>query len=85
MCLLVRNGGKRTREGVRNGVGRHERMKRGNGMKVRDERSRGIEIHIVGVFTIIKPTAPFKLDMTVTHIYVFPLPITLSVVLTKKM
>ena len=48
-------GGKRTREGSRSGVGRHERMKRGSGMKDRDERSRGIEIHIVDVVVIIKP------------------------------
>ncbi len=40
--------------------GRHERMKRGIGMKGRDERSRGIDIRIADVFTIIKPTAPFK-------------------------
>ena len=30
-------------------------------MNDRDERSRGIEIHIVDVFDMIKPTAPFKL------------------------
>ncbi len=53
--------GKSTREGDRSGVGRHERMKRGNGMKDRDERSRGIEIRIADVFDIIKPTTPFKL------------------------
>ena len=29
-------------------------------MKGRDERSRGIDIRIADVFTIIKPTAPFK-------------------------
>ena len=36
-------------------------MKRGNGMKDRDERSRGIEIRITDAFVIIKPTEPFKL------------------------
>jgi hypothetical protein len=36
-------------------------MKRGIGMKGREERSRGIEIHITDPFVIIKPTAPFKL------------------------
>ena len=43
-------------------MGRHERMKRlpGSGMKDRDKRSRGIEIHIADAF-VIKPTAPFKL------------------------
>ena len=43
------------------GVGRHERMKHGRGMKDREERSKGIEIHIDDTFTIIKPTVPFKL------------------------
>ena len=56
MCHL-----KSTREGFRNGVGRHERMKRGRGMKDRDSRSRGIEIHTTDDFTMIKPTVPFKL------------------------
>ena len=32
-------------------MGRHERMKRGIGMKDRDERFRGIEIRIVDAFT----------------------------------
>ena len=49
------------REGARNGVGRRERMKRVSGMKVRDERSRGIEINITDAFTMLKPTTPFKL------------------------
>ena len=35
-------------------MGRHERMKRGTGMKDRDDR-------IADVFDIIKPTVPFKL------------------------
>ena len=42
-------------------MGRRERMKRGSGMKDRDERSRGIEMRITDAFTIIKPTTPFKL------------------------
>jgi hypothetical protein len=46
---------------AKSGVGRRERMKRGIGMKGRDERSRGIEILIVDAFVIIKPTTPFKL------------------------
>jgi hypothetical protein len=41
-------------------VGRRERMKRGSGMDVREERSKGIEIRISDVFDIIKPTTPFK-------------------------
>ena len=40
------HGGKSTREGDKNGVGRRERMKRGRGINDRDERSRGIEIWI---------------------------------------
>ena len=42
-------------------MGRRERMKRGSGMEGREERSKGIEIHIVDTFAIIKPTEPFKL------------------------
>ena len=49
------------REGAKNGVGRHERMNRGSGMKGREERSKSIEIRIADAFVIIKPTAPFKL------------------------
>jgi hypothetical protein len=48
MCRLVRTRGKRTREGARSGVGRLERMKRGNGTKDRDDRSSGVEILIRG-------------------------------------
>ena len=48
-------------EGAKNGVGRRERMKRERGMNDRDERSRGIEIRIADAFTMLKPTAPFKL------------------------
>jgi hypothetical protein len=55
------HGRKSTREGDKNGLERRERMKRGRGMNVRDERSRGIEILLVDSFTMIKPTAPFKL------------------------
>ena len=54
------HGGNGTREGTKSGVERRERMKRGRGMYDRDERSRGIEIRIVDVFAIIKPTEPFK-------------------------
>jgi hypothetical protein len=32
-------------------------------MEDREERSKGIEIHIADVFTIIKPTVPFKLGI----------------------
>ena len=58
---LKESGGKSTREGAKTGVGRHERMKRDRGTNDRDERSRVIEIHIVDVFDMIRPTSPFKL------------------------
>jgi hypothetical protein len=54
----VEHGGKRTREGDKSGIGRLERMKRGNGIKDLDERSSGIEILMVDVFTKINPTDP---------------------------
>ena len=41
-------------EGVKSGIGRLERMKHGNGIKGRDDRSRGIEILMTDVFTIVK-------------------------------
>ena len=40
----LEHGGKSTKEGTRSGVDRRERMKRGSGIKDRDERSKGIEI-----------------------------------------
>ena len=36
-------------------------MKRDRGTNNRDERSRGIEIHIADAFVMIRPPAPFKL------------------------
>jgi hypothetical protein len=47
--------------GLKSGVGRRERMKYGRGTQDREERSKGIEIHIGDSFVIIKPTGPFKL------------------------
>jgi hypothetical protein len=44
-----------TREGVRNGVGHLERMKRGSGIKDRDDRSSGIEILMTDAFAKINP------------------------------
>ena len=38
--MPVEHRGKRTREGARSGVVRRERMKRGNGIKGGDERSK---------------------------------------------
>ena len=49
-------------KGLENGVSRREQMKRGRGMKGRDERSRGIEIHIADALIMIKPTTPFRLS-----------------------
>jgi hypothetical protein len=65
LCIIER-GGKRTREGVNNGIGRLKRMKHGSGMKGRDDRSIGIEILMTDAFTKIKPTDlvsdPLRLD-----------------------
>ena len=63
MChspTMTEHGGKRTREGVKSGIGRLERMKRGNGIKGRDDRSRGIEILMVDDFAKINPTEPLR-------------------------
>jgi hypothetical protein len=59
------HGGKRTREGVKSGIGRLERMKHGNGIKGRDDRSRGIEILMSDSFAKINPTDPLRLDKQV--------------------
>jgi hypothetical protein len=47
------HGGKRTREGAKSGIGRLERMKHGDGIKGRDDRSSGIEILMSDTFTKI--------------------------------
>ena len=60
------HGGKRTREGGKSGIGRLERMKRGNGIKDLDDRSSGIEILMVDIFTNINPTDPLRLAKQVT-------------------
>ena len=57
----LRQNTEKKKRGVKNVVGRHERMKCGRGMQVREERSKGIEIRIADAFFIIKPTEPFKL------------------------
>ena len=46
------------REGAKSGRGRLERMKHGNGMKGRDDKSSGIEILMVEDFAKINPTDP---------------------------
>ena len=59
LTTRTEHGGKSTTEGAQNGVERHERMKRGNGMKDRDERSCVIESRVADAFSIINPTATF--------------------------
>jgi len=49
------------REGAKSGVARLERMKRGNGIKDRADRSSCIEIHIVESLVKINPTDPLIL------------------------
>ena len=62
MALSRQNAeGKTQGKELKTGWDDTERMKRGRGMEDRDERSRGIEIHIPDVFAIIKPTTSFKL------------------------
>jgi hypothetical protein len=39
MCLLTEHRGEKTREGSKSGRGRLERMKHGNGIKDRDDKS----------------------------------------------
>ena len=41
---------------------RRERMNRDSGMKDRDERSRGMEIHITETLDKIKSTEPLRLE-----------------------
>ena len=58
-------------------MGRHERMKRGRRMEDREDRSKGIEIHITDA-SIIKPSSPFKLEKheTLTGNETGPIPLT---------
>jgi hypothetical protein len=50
--------GEKTREGAKSGRGRLERMKHGNGIKDRDDKSNGIEILMNEGFAKINPTDP---------------------------
>ncbi len=50
------------RRGRKSGVGRLERMKRGSGMKGREDKSNGIEILITESFVKINPTEPLRLS-----------------------
>ena len=54
----AKRGGKNTREGATSGVGLLERMKHGNGIKDREDKSNGIEILIVETFVKINPLNP---------------------------
>ena len=58
MCLLTEHRGGKTREGGKSGRGRLGRMKHGNGVKGRDDKSRGIEILVVEVFVKVNPNDP---------------------------
>jgi hypothetical protein len=49
------------REGAKRGVTRLDRIKRGSGIKGRDDRSNGIEIHIADDLAKINPTDPLIL------------------------
>ncbi len=53
--------GENTREGVKSGAARLERMKRGRGMHGRDDKSSGIEILMVDALAKINPTDPLIL------------------------
>ena len=61
MCHLAQHRGRKTREGAKSGVQRLERIKRGSGIKGRDDKSSGIEILMTEAFAKIKPNDPFKL------------------------
>jgi len=58
MYLLAERGGKRTKEEDKSGIGRLERMKLGNCIKGRDDRSSGMEILMSDAFAKVKPTDP---------------------------
>jgi hypothetical protein len=49
-------------EGDKSGRGRLERMKHGNGIKDRDDKSNGIEILMTEPFSKINPTDPLMLS-----------------------
>jgi hypothetical protein len=48
-------------EGAKSGVARLERMKRGSGIKDRDDKSSGIEIRMADALAKINPTDPLIL------------------------
>jgi hypothetical protein len=60
-------GKKRAREGAKSGIGCLERMKHGNGINDRDDRSSGIEILMADAFAKINPTDPLRLAKQVAR------------------
>jgi hypothetical protein len=63
MCRLRRSRWKkpRTREGAKSGVGRLGRMKVGSGIKVRVDKSSGIEIGMADAFAKNQPKTPLQI------------------------
>ena len=55
-AALAERRGEKTREGAKSVVGLLERMKRGRGIKVLDDKSRGMEILMAESFDKINPT-----------------------------
>ena len=55
MCRLTNHRGVNTREGAKSGAARLERMKRGSGIKGRDDKSSGIKIRMADVLAKINP------------------------------
>ena len=66
MCRLGRTTRRKTRGGPKSGAERLERMKRGSGIKDRDDKSSGIGILMTETFAKINPTDPLILVKQVT-------------------
>jgi hypothetical protein len=66
-AALVNHRGEKTREGVKSGVTRLERMKHGSGIKDRDDKSSGIEIRMTDDLAKINPTDPLILTKQVAR------------------
>jgi hypothetical protein len=60
--VFTEHRGEKRREGTKRGIGRLERMKHGNGIKVRNDKSSGIEILMSEVFVKIILTDPLILS-----------------------
>ncbi len=61
MCSLDRTRREKDREGAKGGVWRLERMKRGSGIKGREDKSSGIKILMSDAFAKMNPTEPLRL------------------------